>query len=331
MRKGIHCSGNWVVDHIKFIDVYPEQGNLTSIREEQVHGGGAPFNVLLNIRALDSDFPLWGSGLVGNDREGQFLKEALECHLIESSGVGIVDDMPTSYTDVMVEKISGKRTFFHCRGCNSLLDEEHVLAAQNQARIFHLGYLLLLDKLDGGDQTFGTRAARLLSKMQASGVKTSIDVVSEEGNRYTSVVVPALKYVDFLIVNEIEASKIAQIPARFLDGSINLDALGKIAGQLLEFGVNELVVIHFPEGGFAMGKDAVPVHVPSVLLNQSEIVSSVGAGDAFCAGMLYSLHQEFPVKTALAVANTMASFNLKNATSTGGAVTIQKVFNQMGL
>ena len=43
-------------------------------------------------------------------------------------------------------------------------------------RIFHLGYLLLLDALDEPESRFGTKAARLLARAQAAGVKTSADV-----------------------------------------------------------------------------------------------------------------------------------------------------------
>jgi sugar/nucleoside kinase (ribokinase family) len=32
---------------------------------------------------------------------------------------------------------------------------------------------------------------------------------------------------------------------------------------------------------------------------QGEIVSTVGAGDAFAAGLLYGLHEDLPIETAL--------------------------------
>lgn len=42
-------------------------------------------------------------------------------------------------------------------------------------KIFHLGYLLLLDSLDKPDDTFGTRSARLLAQMRDNGFETSLD------------------------------------------------------------------------------------------------------------------------------------------------------------
>ena len=42
--------------------------------------------------------------------------------------------------------------------------------------IFHLGYLLLLGGMDAPDEEYGTKAARLLAKVQAAGIKTSVDI-----------------------------------------------------------------------------------------------------------------------------------------------------------
>ena len=38
-------------------------------------------------------------------------------------------------------------------------------------KIFHLGYLLLLDSLDMPDDEYGTRSARLLAQMREQGMK----------------------------------------------------------------------------------------------------------------------------------------------------------------
>src|SRR6185295_14041949 len=120
-----------------------------------------------------------------------------------------------------------------------------------KARIFHLGYLLLLDGLDEPNGTYGTKAAALLARAQAAGVKTSVDVVSEDSDRFPKIVTPALKYVDYCILNEIEAGKTAGFRIRQPDGKLDTVSLRHAAGALLQKGVREVVVIHFPEGSFA--------------------------------------------------------------------------------
>ena len=62
------------------------------------------------------------------------------------------------------------------------------------------------------------------------------------------------------------------------------------------------------------------LHIPA-----EEIVSSVGAGDAFCASILYALHEGIPMEQAIRMGNAAAWFNLHNATSTGGAPTLEEL------
>src|SRR5262249_102302 len=123
--------------------------------------------------------------------------------------------------------------------------------ARTRVRIFHLGYLLLLDALDLPDPKFGTKAARLLAAAQSAGVKTSVDVVSEDSERFPKIVNPALKHVDYCILNEIEAGKTTGFTIRQPQGALDTVAVRHAAGALLQQGVRELVVIHFPEGAFA--------------------------------------------------------------------------------
>jgi sugar/nucleoside kinase (ribokinase family) len=54
---------------------------------------------------------------------------------------------------------SGQRTFFHSPGANRLLDLPAFDRLDGSMKIFHLGYLLLLDSLDMPDDEFGTRSA----------------------------------------------------------------------------------------------------------------------------------------------------------------------------
>src|SRR5260370_8912965 len=119
----------------------------------------------------------------------------LECCRKNNSGarhIGTTFKAPTSYTDVMTEQGHGRRTFFHARGANALWSGNELDFEKSRARIFHLGYLLLLDALDQPDSSFGTKAARLLSQAQSAGMKTSVDVVSENSDRFAKIVFPAV-------------------------------------------------------------------------------------------------------------------------------------------
>jgi hypothetical protein len=96
----------------------------------------------------------------------------------------------------MTEQASGHRTFFHHRGANALWNGAGLDFKKTRARIFHLGYLLLLDAMDAPHPTCGTKAAALLRQAQAAGLKTSVDVVSEDSDRFAAIVRPALRHTD---------------------------------------------------------------------------------------------------------------------------------------
>ena len=323
-RKGIISAGNWVVDSVKFIDVYPQKGNLTSITGVDEGLGGLAHNVLVDLASMRSGLPLYAGGCIGDDDHGRMCLEACDKCGIDRTNLRVLEGESTSYTDVMTEK-GGARTFFHYRGANARLSVEHVLACHSPARIFHLGYLLLLDSLDKEDPEYGVAAARALDGLQKMGYETSVDVVSEEGDRYRKVVLPCLKYTDYLIINEVEAENSLGIKLRQSDGSILFSDVEAAARKLLELGVRKLVVIHFPEGGVAAAKDGRCCSAPSFSPDKSEIVSTVGAGDAFCAGALYAIHEGYSLEDLLDFASASARFNLFSTTSTGGAPTLETI------
>lgn len=325
-RKGIISVGNWLVDAIKFIDSYPARGNLSVIRRIEEGLGGCSHNVLVDLARLQSGLPLYAGGCIGDDRFGQMVMQAIEDNGIDGTNMTVLSEVPTSYTDVMSETGgAATRTFFHCCGANAELTPEMVLNTDVPARIFHLGYLLLLDKLDADDPDYGVAAARVLHGLLQKGYKTSVDVVSEEGDRFRKVVLPCLRYTDYFIVNEVEAGACLGINLRTASGELLWEEVEKAAVALLEKGVRELCVIHFPEGGVAVRKDGIACVKKSRTVPSSEIVSAVGAGDAFCAGCLYAIHENYPLDRMLEFANASARFNLFSATSTGGAPTLKDI------
>jgi len=328
MRKGFYTSGNWLVDKIKFINSYPKEGMFSTISSIHTSGGGI-YNTAIDLSVMDRNLPIYAAGLIGKDSEGDFLLNKLLKNGIDTSGIKKTDKLPTSFTDVMTASEHGARTFFHLPGANSLLKAEDILSSNNNAKIFHLAYLLILDGLDAEDPEYGVIAARLFKTLQERGYKTSADVVSDIGNRFQKVVIPCLKYLDYFIINEIEASEITNIEIRKPDDTINLSGLKTAAEKLMEYGVNDSVIIHYPEAAFGINKNGETAFINSLQIEKSRIKSSVGAGDSFCAGALYALHEEMSLNKVLQVANISASYNLFSETATGGAVSYKVIENDI--
>jgi sugar/nucleoside kinase (ribokinase family) len=297
-RFGILAGGNWIVDRLKLIDTYPQQDALANILSESIGNGGSPFNILTDLANLGAQFPLAGVGLIGSDPDGEWISAQCTQNRINSIQLRIHPTAQTSYTDVMTVQSTARRTFFHQRGANTFLDDSHFDFEANAVRIFHLGYLLLLDRLDQPDATYGTVAARVLQRAKSAGCLTSIDLVSEDSDRFKKIVLPALPYVDYCFLNEFEIERATGLVVRQKVG-VNLVALQNAAEILLRAGVREWVVVHFPEGACALGRDGRMRTRGSLCIPQSRIVSSVGAGDAFAAGVLYGLHEGHPIESAL--------------------------------
>jgi sugar/nucleoside kinase (ribokinase family) len=317
-RRGIFAGGNWIIDQVKLVDVFPQREQLANIRSQSQGTGGAPYNVLLDLAKLGADFPLSGAGLVGKDTLGDLILEDCRKNKIDTRFLAKTSEANTSYTDVMTEEGNGRRTFFHYRGANAFWKGDDLDFSRTKASIFHLGYLLLLDSLDQPDAKFGTKAARILANAQAAGLKTSVDLVSEDSDRFGRVVTPALKYVDYCILNEIEAGKTTGFKIRQPDGTLDTVALRHAAGALLQSGVRELVVIHFPEGGFARTRKGEDVWQPSIKLPDKFIAGTAGAGDAFCAGTLLGLHEGWDLSQCLHAGVCVAAASLSHPTCTGG-------------
>lgn len=303
MRRGIAAAGNWIVDRVKIIDTWPPEERLANISAESRGGGGGAHNVIIDLALMKAPFPLRGIGCVGDDEDGRWLLAEARRLKVDLSALRVTRGVPTSYTDVMSVRATGRRTFFHNRGANRLLRDRHV--DPGGCRILHLAYLLLLDGID-------PVAARVLRRIRASGVKTSVDVASESSARFAKIVTPALDHVDYLVLNEIEAGATTGHSIRRADGSLDRRALSASARKLHR---DNLVVIHMPEGGLALSADGERF-VPSKPVKR--IKSALGAGDAFCAGMLYGLHEGWPVERCLGLAHRAAAACLTHETTTGG-------------
>ena len=77
----------------------------------------------------------------------------------------------------------------------------------------------------------------------------SLDLVSRKGDpRYRPLVLPALKHLDYLTINELEASEFSGLEIRLPNGEPHVANIARAASALLDAGVRQRVVIHCPEG-----------------------------------------------------------------------------------
>jgi len=317
-KRGIAVAGNAVVDLLYPIHGMPAPGELTTITGEAERStGGALCNCAMGLALLDPGLPVTALGRVGSDAEGDVVLGVMgKCPNIDLSHVR--REGVTSFTFVMFDELTKQRTFYHCRGGNAAFCENDIPWDQLDADILHVGYILLLDALDAPDDEYGTKMARLLHSAKARGIRTSVDVVTETGNRARKLVPPSLKYTDYCIINESEAETVTGVPLRAEDGSLIEENMPAALKALKDMGVSTWAVIHCPELGCGMDEAGNYVCVPSLNLPEGYIKGSVGAGDAFCSGTLYAAWKGEDLKSALELGAAAAACSLSQPGSTEG-------------
>lgn len=300
-KCGIAVAGTILVDKLNEIGAYPASGELTKILSVSRAVGGCVPNTGIDIKRVDPTMTVKAVGKIGNDSEGDFLVKMLEDNGVDASML-VRGENPTSFTDVM-SIIGGQRTFFTFPGACADFGFDDIDFERLGVKMLHLGYFLLLDKVDGGD------GLRILKAAQEKGIKTSIDLVSENSNRY-HIVKDCLKYTDNVIINELEAGMIAGIePCR--------ENLESIARAIKEMGVAERVIIHMPETGVCLSDNGF-FELPSWELPRGYIKGKTGAGDAFCAGALIGIYRGLDEMGILTLASKSATASLSSPDSIGG-------------
>jgi sugar/nucleoside kinase (ribokinase family) len=207
------------------------------------------------------------------------------------------------------------RTFFYHPGANDALAETDIpieAVAATGAKLFYLGYPNLLATLDAVEPGGDTPAARLLARARAAGMITCVDLVSAATPQFAETVAAILPHTDYLFLNEIEAARAtnrAEIApddrARLLEAATALQTQGA-----------KTVILHTGSLALWLGEAAL-WSIPDPV-DPAEILSPVGAGDAFCAGVIYAVHQDWPAEQALKLGHRAAAAALKSVTASEG-------------
>lgn len=317
-RRGIVCAGNWIVDIVHRIDAWPRKSDLVHIRAEAVGVGGGAANVALDLAAFGTGLPVLPVGLIGNDLHGQTVLDAVAAAGLPTGYLARTDAAPTAHTHVMTVP-GDSRTFFYHPGTNDLIDDSHIpmeaLAARG-VKLFYLGYINLMAAMDRLHVDGSTDAARVLARARAAGMVTCVDLVSADTDSFRATVAAALPHIDVLFLNEVEAARATGLPVAGESDRAGLLA----AATALRKGGAGCVVIHTPALALwlhdrATWQDADPA-------DPARIVSPVGAGDAFCAGCLYGIHEGWTIERTLTLAQRAATAALSGETATDGIPTL---------
>ncbi|TKW67068.1 MAG: carbohydrate kinase family protein [Paracoccus denitrificans] len=315
-RRGIACAGNWILDIVHDIPAWPEKSDLVQITKQVSGLGGGPANVAAGLMAMGAGYPVVPVGLVGARSLGDEMLALAQEAGLDTARIGRTSAATTSQTHVM--NVPGdSRTFFHHTGANDLLDAQMIDVAGLAGmglKIFYLGYLNLLATLDAPGEDGRPRAASVLGEARAREMITCVDLVSSQSPAFRDTVFGCLPDIDYLFLNETEAARATGLT---ITGPEDEPGMIAAARALAKGGVRCAIIMHSPARTVWLEDDATQVFSPQPL-PANRIVSSVGAGDAFAAGVIHGLHEGWRREAAVALGFRAAAACLGTQTATGG-------------
>jgi sugar/nucleoside kinase (ribokinase family) len=319
-RAGVLCAGTILVDVGKVIDAYPVLDHLATIEQVSLSTGGPGLNMAVDLRMLGATFPIGMLGTVGEDEHAAFILAECARLGIDTTGVRTLVGAVTSFTDAMIERDGGRRTFFHHSGANALFDASTADMQSSRARMLHAGAPGIHRVMDSPLPGDGNGWSALLQRAQAAGLHTNLELVSLTPGRTAEVALPCLPHLDSIVINELEAGALTGIdaPVPTACGPVDWPALEAMALGMIERGVSVLAVVHFPAGCVAAAPGGRTWRQGSVRLPREQVRSTTGAGDAFAAGIILGLHERWPVERCLQLGVASAAACVRSPNTSDG-------------
>jgi len=227
----------------------------------------------------------------GHDQLGAIALDRLRAIGVDLGRITHSEKSQTGLTVLLTH--GGPRHILTYPGCMAEMSIAHLdLDYLKSARHFHLSSYFLHRRLI-------PQIPALFKELKQAGLTISLDTNDDPADRWADGIESALPYVDVLMPNEREASRLAK-KEDFQD-----------AVQSLLRNVPLLVVKRGAKGATAfMRKEEVSVQAIPV-----EVVDPVGAGDSFNAGFLYQWSLGKPLDECLRYGNLAAACS---TTKSGG-------------
>lgn len=262
--------------------------------KEEIHPGGAPFNVASNISTFGGDISFYG--VVGNDKYGQYLKDAAT-KKIKKVYIDIKDGRDT--TVALVELKDGERSFKFIRDNASdyLFDIAHLNRFNfDNVNIIHLGSLMLSHPIG---EAFFYEAIKYIKDNTHALISFDVNY-RDDIFKDKEILIKALNKADII--------KFSQDELKLLSNKENvLDGLKTLIND------NQIALVTLgKEGSIFYNKDKY-IKVPSI---PTKPIDSTGAGDAFYSYFLFQLDNGLDINDDNQIKATLKRANIVGALST---------------
>ncbi|WP_103332040.1 carbohydrate kinase family protein [Pseudotabrizicola formosa] len=320
-RQGVLTAGTWCADHNKVVEFWPLENEVVEILSEDVKGGGSGCNLAIDLKRLDSSIPVETIGVIGNDEDGRILLAEADAYGIERSRLHVVEGLRTNYTDAYTSNRTGRRTHIYLQGASAELNPDHFDFSKTNARFLHLGLPGIhrqMDRAWGNDENGWVTVLRAA---QAVGIETNMELCSIAPEKLAKIVRPCLPHLDYLIINDFEMAAISGNPTVAAEAA-DIPRVIASAKTVLAMGSMKLLVAHFPEGAVVLPRGGEAMFIPSVDVPPEKVIGANGAGDAFAAGVIYGLHQNWPMEETVRLGHAAAAVSLRSLGTTDAVLPV---------
>ena len=321
-RRGVMSAGTWCVDFNKSIARWPDEDTSNEVLAIDRQNGGSGSNMAFDLKRLDPDFPVEAMGLVGDDDLGRFLFSECDGRGINRAALRAVPGGATMSVDAFNVEANGRRTHFYHQGVAAGMTPDDFDFSSTRARILHLGLPGAHKAMDRQWRGEANGWVAALRKAKAAGLVANLELMTTSAERLAELGRPCLPHLDWLIVNDYEIGALAGRETRRADGSTDPAAVAQAIEDVLALGSMRWAAAHFPQGAVVGARDGSRLALGSVALPASAIVGANGAGDAYAAGMLYGVHEQWPIAKCLELGHACAAASMRAVSTTGGVGTV---------
>jgi sugar/nucleoside kinase (ribokinase family) len=293
------CAGLVVADHLcPPLDHLPRAGELVTIDELVLNIGGGAANTAVDLARLGIIATI--RARVGDDIFGRFATETLKAHNVDTSALKIDPGFATSQT--LIVNVRGQdRRFIHCVGANTgfvAADLDAVL--EYSPRVLHIGYFLILPRLDAGE------LAERFARARQIGTITVLDVATPGPGNYLEPLKVVLPHTDVFVPNADEAELILG----------ETDPIRQ-AHLFHDMGARHVVITR-GEHGVVSVSDDLQVKLGTYPVS---FVDGSGGGDAFNAGYIVGLLEGRSELECLKLASAVGASCVRSVGTTAGVFT----------
>ena len=298
--------GLYVLDILgRPVSEIPKGGDLAYIDELRLTVAGTAGGTIIDCAKLG--LSTLAVGAVGDDEKADFVVSVLEKFGADTAGFERIKGVPTSSTILNIRP-NGERPALHLRGaCDYFMPPNKEKLNIFDCKVFHLGGTGLLKKLDG------SASVELLKDAKENECITTWDLIGATESTI-DIVKPLLPHIDYFMPSIEEASIMC-----------GLDDPKDIAKYYLDNGVTNCVLTMGGEGSLFVNKDEI-IKTPAFDIN---VVDSTGCGDAFDAGMITSLINDFDLEKSLKFATTTSGLVATGLGSDAGIIDFDDTINKM--